>query len=115
MRTQNVPLFTNFSMVQDGYSNPFNLEMITSYSIQAMWSGTPTGSLLIQASNDPTTVGTPTNWTTLEPSIISTGGTSDNHLWKQCLAPFKWIRFGYVFTTGSGTLNANLNCKGTGQ
>ncbi len=112
MRTTNVPLFTNFSMVQDGYSNPFNLELVTGYSIQAVWSGTPTGILFIQVSNDPSPT-TVTNWTLMDISLINTNGVAGSHLWKQHMAPFKWIRFGYAFGSGTGTLTANLNCKGT--
>lgn len=116
MKTTNVPLFTNYSMVQDGYSAPFDLEMVTGYSIQAVWSGTPTGILFIQVSDDDAGSSfnpVPTNWTLMDPSLVNTEGVAGNHLWKQHMAPFRWIRFGYAFGSGSGTLNARLNCKGT--
>lgn len=109
MRTTNVALFTNYSMVQDGYSEAFDLEIVTSYSIQAVWTGTPTGILFIQVCNDKSS---PTNWTLMDISLINTNGAAGNHIWKQYLAPFRFIRFGYAFGSGSGTLNARLNCKG---
>lgn len=112
MRTTNVALFTDYSMVQDGYSDGFLLEMVTGYSIQAVWTGTPTGILFIQVSNDPGP-NPPTTWTLMDISLINTNGAAGNHLWKQHMAPFRWIRFGYAFGSGSGTLNARLNCKGT--
>lgn len=114
MRTTNVPLFTDYSMDQDGYSAPFNLEMVSGYSIQATWTGAPTGIFFIEVSNDVTNL-TPTNWSIMDISLINTNGVAGNHLWKQYMAPFKWIRFGYAFGSGSGTLNARLNCKGLGQ
>lgn len=97
-------------MVQDGYSNAFDLELVTGYSIQAVWTGTPTGILFIQMSNDPSS---PSNWTLMDPSLINTSGAAGSHLWKQHMAPFRFIRFGYAFGSGTGTLNARLNCKGT--
>jgi len=113
MRTQNVPLFTDFSMTEDGYSDAFNLEMVTSYSIQAVWTGSPVGYLFIQVSNDISfNNAEPTNWILIERSIIPTDDGDNNHLWKQYMAPFKWIRLGYAFGSGTGTLNARLNCKG---
>jgi hypothetical protein len=113
MRTQNVPLFKNFLMEQDGYSSPYLLELVTGYSIQAYWTGTPTGILFIEVCNDPSPT-TPVNWSLMNRSIIHvTNGGDLTHIWKQYMAPFRWIRFGYAFGGGTGTLNANLNCKGT--
>lgn len=109
-RVPNVALFTDFTMDQDGYSNPFDLQMVTGYSIHAVWTGTPTGIFFIQVSNDNAP---PTNWSIMDPSLINTEGLAGNHLWKQHMAPFRWIRFGYAFGSGTGTLNARLNCKGT--
>lgn len=111
MRTTSKSLFTNFSMDQDGYSDPFDLEMVTGYSIQAVWTGAPTGILFIQVSND--FISPPTNWTLMDPSLVNTAGVANNHLWKQHMAAFRWIRFGYAFNSGSGTLNTRLSCKGT--
>jgi len=113
MRTQNVPLFTDFSMTEDGYSDAFNLELVTSYSIQAVWTGTPTGYLFIEVSNDVSFNNSePTNWSLMDISLLNTAGIAGNHLWKQYMAPFKWLRFGYAFGSGTGTLSARLNCKG---
>jgi hypothetical protein len=113
MRTQNISLFANFSMTEDGYSDAFNLEMVTSYSIQAVWTGSPVGYLFLQVSNDISfNNAEPTNWILIERSIIPTDDGDFNHLWKQYMAPFKWIRLGYAFGSGTGTLNARLNCKG---
>jgi hypothetical protein len=114
MRTTNVQLFNNFTMTQDGYSNPFDLELVTGYSIQAKWTGTPTGYLFIQVSDDvPNGDSAPTNWTLISRSIHPTGAVADDVLYKQHMATFRWIRLGYAFGSGSGTLNARLSCKGT--
>lgn len=111
MRTTNVALFTDSSMTQDGYSSPFDLELVTGYSLQAMWTGTPTGYLFIQVSNDFTKP--PTNWTLIDRSLVPTNGAAGDALWKQHMAAFRWVRFGYAFGSGTGTLNARLSCKGT--
>ncbi len=113
MRTTNVPLFTDFTMDQDGYSAPFDLEMVTGYSIQATWTGTPTCYLFLQVSNDASK--TPTNWTLMDLSICPTGGSANDLLYKQHQAAFRWIRLGCAFGSGTGTLNARISCKGTGQ
>ena len=34
-------------MTTDGYSTPFDLEMVTGYSIQATWTGSPVGYLFL--------------------------------------------------------------------
>lgn len=110
MRTTNVPLFTNYSMDQDGYSNPFDLELVTGYSAQFIWTGTPTGYLFIQVSDD---MSNPTNWSLIDRSVYPTGGNANSLVYKQHMAAFRWIRFGYAFGSGTGTLNARLSCKGT--
>lgn len=110
MRTTNVKLFDDYSMVTDGYSPAFDLEMVTGYSIQANWTGTPTGYLFIQVSNDFTG---PTNWDLIDLSLFPTGAIADSVLYKQHMAAFRWIRLGYAFGSGTGTLNARLSCKGT--
>ena len=116
MRTQIVKLFDNYSMVQDGYSNPYCLELVTGYSIQASWTGTPTCYLFIQVSNDPSPSNSaPTNWSLIDRSIIPSGGVAGNNVWKQAFASFRWIRFGCAFGSSTGTLNAYLSCKGTSQ
>ncbi len=111
MRTTNVKLFDDYSMDQDGYSNAFDLELVTGYSLQAVWSGTPTGYLFIQVSNDFTKP--LTNWTLIDRSLVPTNGAAGDALWKQHMAAFRWVRFGYAFGSGTGTLNARLSCKGT--
>lgn len=114
MRTTSKSLFTDYNMVQDGYSNAFDLELVTGYSLQAVWTGTPTGYLFIQVSNDtPFSSQSPTNWTLIDRSLVPTNGAAGDALWKQHMAAFRWVRFGYAFGSGTGTLNARLSCKGT--
>ena len=114
MRTQNFILFSDFSMVQDGYSPAINIELVTGYSAQAVWSSSPTGYLFIQVSNDAPFGNTePTNWTLIDRSLVPTNGVAGDAIWKQHMAAFRWVRFGYAFGSGTGTLNARLSCKGT--
>ena len=114
MRTTNVKMFDGYSMTSDGYSDPFNIELVTGFSIQATWTGTPTGYLFLQASNDfPINQSNPTNWTLIDRSVHPTSGSSGDLIYKQHMAAYRWVRLGYAYGSGSGTLNARISCKGT--
>lgn len=101
-------IFNDFDMSQDGYSTAFDLEAVTGYTIHAYWSGTPTGILFLQVSSEPVA----TNWNLIDLSLVNTEGVANTHLWKHALASYRWVRLGYAFSSGSGTLNAYLKCKG---
>lgn len=113
MRTPVIPLFTNKSFDVDGYSPAVNLADTTGFSIQAVWTGSPTATFVIQVScdPDPTMKGTPTNWTLLDNSTV-TGGAAGTHVWGSANAPYRWVRLGVVVGGGSGVLNAICSCKG---
>ncbi len=90
--------------------------------ILAVWSGTsPVGTIAIDGSADPLvgaggTAYAPTNWSqiTTSPSPISVSGNSGTANVTINQFPFNWIRVRYVFTSGTGTLTANLTAKQIG-
>ncbi len=87
------------------------------YSIQAVYSGTPVGSLKLQASNDIVTLGAGggqpaiTNWTDISGSTVGISAAG-NYLWNVSNFGYRWTRLVYTQTSGTGTLNVVLNAKG---
>lgn len=106
----NVPLNTSFSTPQGVVFGR------NGFSIQAVITGTPTGTIALFGSNDPTygslsSMFPPTNWTQLPNSAfaLTENGTV---LWNYTISNFNWVQIGY--TDGSGglstaTLNARIN------
>jgi hypothetical protein len=97
-------------------STPVRLESVDRYSIQAVYTGAPVGSLKLQASNDPLPTGTGaaesvTNWTDITGSTeaVAAAGSS---LWVDLAAVFQWVRVYYTKTSGTGTLSARIVVKG---
>lgn len=73
--------------------------------VQAVYAGSPTGTLKLQISNDNV------NWTDYSGSsqAISAAGS-----FAYLLADigYPWLRVVYTFTSGTGTLNVTINAKG---
>lgn len=117
MRITQRQLFENQAVTVDGYSQAFDLKTVTGYSIQATWTGTLSGNLFIQISDDRTPVNeAPTNWVTLTAAdgsaIVPMNGAPGIHIWKQALASYRFVRLGVMPSGGSGNLSAILTCKG---
>jgi len=71
-------------------------------SFEAVWTGTPTGTLSAQGSNDSS------NWVNLANSSLALAGTASSTIY-ECYAPvFRYIRYVYTFTSSTGTLNVSL-------
>jgi hypothetical protein len=101
-------------------SNPLWLGHICNYSIQLEFTGSPNGTFKLQMSNDP---GQPSqqplvefnyvkNWTDIKGSdqVITASG---DHSWNVQDAGYRWVRFVWTRSSGSGTLiNAEFNIKG---
>lgn len=109
------------SMAADFQLRALWLGHICNYSIQLVFTGSPTGTLSLQCSNDP---GTPdgaapanqatgvTNWTDIPSSdqSITDGG---NHTWDVSNAGYTWVRAIYSSASGTGSLiSARANVKG---
>lgn len=113
----NIPLNANYN----GYA--YLLKYIYLYSIVAKITGTPNGSIMIQASNDPETNDTmpnqnpqpaPSNWVTIQDSTFSVT-TSGETFYNVTDVAYNYVRIAY--TDGSGgtstaTMTITFNGKG---
>ncbi len=98
-------------------SSAIPLEQIYGYAIQAVWTGTPNGTIKLQASCDvpaqtPTTAGVPTNWTDIADTSTSIAGTSGNQLWNVNGCFYRYVRLTYTNTSSTGSLSALMSVKG---
>ena len=120
MRSNNAVLVTNAVMNTTITSPAVQLDQIIGYAIQAVYTGTPTGTFKLQASNDPVKLAydvnpqTPTNWTDIANSSYSVS-SAGIYTWNVTDVFYTFVRL--VYTDGSsGTstavLNANINFKG---
>lgn len=121
MRQAPISLLSSASMGGNVTSTGIYLANIYAFSIQAVWSGgsSPVGTFKLQGSNDAgdagqTTTGhqQPTNWTDITSSSQAITGTPGSALYDVTQCSYRWVRLVYTRTSGSATLNANMNTKG---
>lgn len=119
MRTFNQQIGNNIAL-NTNYTSAFvPLKNIFMYSIAANISGTPTGNIKLQASNDPETndtqpLVTPVNWLDIDGSI-ATVSSSGEVFWNVHEVAYNYVRVLYTDTSGGtslATLNIIFNGKG---
>lgn len=76
-------------------------------SIQLIWSGTPVGSLKLQASNDRVV---PTNWEDIADTAVAVNG-SGSQMWNVHRIGYGWIRVFFTYTSGTGTFTGTAILK----
>lgn len=79
--------------------------------IQCIYSGTPTGTLILEisAANTNVEANIPSDsWTQVSSDAVTAANTTAFRV-KEVF--FKWIRLRYVATSGTGTLNVYINKK----
>ena len=74
--------------------------------IQALWTGTPTGTLKVQASMDPADSAA---WFDVPSSSVSLTGAAGTHIWTYANVFYRYVRVAYVFSSGTGALTLNVN------
>lgn len=117
MKIANIPLVTNQVLNASFNSAPNQLSQVYGYCIQAVITGTPTGSVKLQASNDPfiaSNVFPPTHWTDIASSSFSVSA-SGSEMWNVTGGQYTWVRLAYTDTSGgtsTAVMNATLNIKG---
>lgn len=116
MRVGNFPIFTAGNMSTTLTSAPFSVYQVFGWSAQFVFTGSPTGSLTVNVSNDPySTAGggvtPPSNWSLLASSTeaISSAG---NLIYNVDLAFYNWVQFVYTPSGGTGSLSGRMNTKG---
>lgn len=120
MRQNQVQIITDGDMSGDVTSSVINLMNNYAFSIQCIWSGgaAPIGNFKLQGSNDNAdqnginAIIVPTNWTDINSSVQPISGTPGSLLFDVTECSYRWARVVYLRTSGSGTLQANLNTKG---
>lgn len=119
MRFAPVKLLTNGNMAGSLNSFGEDVNQIFMFSIQAVFTGAPNGTLKIQVSNDDVPVGingqdpavNVVNWvdyTGSSQTILAAG----NFMYIVAEGGYRWVRLVYTASSGSGTLNVVYNGKG---
>jgi hypothetical protein len=85
-------------------------------SVQVIMTGSsPTGTVKVQASNDAPQAGNlpyaPTNWTDVASLTVSVSAAT-SYLIPKFDCAYRWIRVVYTFTSGTGTVTAEVNAIG---
>lgn len=83
-----------------------DLSYIIGYSVQAVWSGSPVGNIIVQCSNDGIT------WKDITSTTTATGGGAGSVILNIVDAMYKKSRVIFSRTSGTGTLNVVLMAKG---
>lgn len=134
MRTFNKTVATAVPL-NANYNSPYTqLRNIYTYTMAAIITGTPTGTIQIQASNDPETNDTqtnqatvlgnpptnppsvaPTNWVTItgSPFVVSSSG---EEMWNVNAVGYNYVRVQYIDGSGgtsTATMTIIFNGKGT--
>jgi hypothetical protein len=102
----NIRIVTNGDMSNDITSLSTNIDEAVSYCIQAKFTGSPVGSIKLQASNDPVVLG----YSDITETITAVT-TSGNYMINADLPAYSFVQLVYTRTSGSGTLNATINAK----
>lgn len=102
-------------------SNPIRLDQIYGFAVQAVWTGTPTGTFKLQASCDTppnqsqVANGGPdpiTHWDDIANSSYAVGGSAGSYTWNFNGSFYNYMRLVYTNASGTGTVTANLCVKG---
>lgn len=79
----------------------------SNFSLHAIYSGTPNGTLLLQCSNDPTDVPSEiVNWNDIADSTV-TVTSADKTMYNLNKIAYKWLRIVYLASSGDGYLTVN--------
>jgi len=112
------PQLDTFTLVGNTASSDMTASLVTQFmdirglpgcSIQAVYTGSPTGTLSIEATNSNPSKGAVT-W--VEVADSSTDITAEgSYFWNLKTAYYAFVRLKYVFTSGSGTLTVFAAAK----
>lgn len=123
MARKNISLYTpvlsaDASASFDTFNSPSNIAYLDNVSIVLSWTGSPVGVFKVFVSNDDierTSTRIPTQWVQLDfGSIINVNASHSEHLITLTSAPFAWIAFSYVATSGTGEITVKYISKQVG-
>jgi len=101
----NVKIVTNGDMSTDVESTVTDMSKTNGYSVYAKWTGSPVGTIKLKASLDDINF---VDITGSETAVNSTGEV----LWEVTSAFYDKLKVVYTSTSGTGTLNVQINGKG---
>lgn len=121
---QQTTIISACSMAGNCTSIGLDLNQMTQASIEAVFTGSPTGTLTIQVSADNVSPcnqgqancvtynpgGNVVNWVTYTGSSEPVA-SSGNFLYNLGFAGYRWLRLVYTASSGSGSLSATYNAK----
>lgn len=85
-----------------------NVENFDNIGLQISWTGTPTGTFTVKASNDRVTF---YDLTFTPPLTNPSGGSGGGQLVNINQLPYRFMKFVYVNSVGSGVLNVTMQSK----
>lgn len=97
------------------YSTPTSLKLLRHAAYTLHWTGTPTGTFTVWASNKPSpSLTDDTDWVNLSlaRAITQPAGTASKDYVDVSDDPFLWSRLKYVNASGSGTITSYFTGKG---
>lgn len=101
----NYKIITNGDMTSNITSSVVDMSRTDGYSVYAKWTGSPVGTLKIQASLDGI------NYIDYPGSATAINGSGDA-MYEITTAFYDKVQIVYTFSSGSGTLNVQINGKG---
>lgn len=99
------------SLAANATSESFNVQNLDNLSIHLEFTGTPTGTVTVEARN-----GSDDDWYTLTlggGAIAMVGAAGDHQIFLTML-PFTDIRLQYAYTSGTGAITAAVTAKTVG-
>lgn len=87
-------------------SSNVNLETLKGVGLQAVWTGSPTGTIKLQGSNDNAT------FTDISNTSQATGGAASSYIWNLIDQHYRFVRLLYTKSSGTGALTITALSKG---
>lgn len=100
---KNKAVLSSSDMSSNQTSEVVELNDAHGYCVHSIFSGSPVGSLIVEASNDGT------NFVAEDTHVVAAAG---QRLYNKDGAYYKYIRVRYSFTSGSGSLTSYVSTKG---
>lgn len=90
-------------MSSDITSPSLDIAEVGGFAVHNIWTGSPTGNIIVQASNDDS------NWFNVDTQAA--GGSAGNDIVNIDGAHYRYVRVFYDATSGSGSLNSYISGK----
>jgi hypothetical protein len=92
-------------------SNDIDVRTVYGCSLQLKYSGSPVGTITVEATDDEIVPAVTRNWAPMTGSSVAISSAGD---WIYNIADLNvgFVRLKYTFTSGSGTLTAKIVTKG---